>query len=313
VVLARAASSDATVLIEGEPGSGKSRAARHLHELSPRREGSLVVVDLAALPASLVEAELFGHEVGAFTGARVERLGRFRRAAGGTIVLEGVENLAVSLQAKLLRVLQERVVEPLGGETPVPIDVRVVATSTRALHQEVAADRFRQDLYWRLAVVVLQVPPLRLRRMELAALVAELGPLAALRAGVANRILSPEALALLAEHPWPGNVRELENALERVMVLGSGDQRLVAPVEFGFLQDAVVGAAQRLAREAVAQGVKVGELEQALLRTALSEHRGNHAAAARALGLSRRAFEYRLQHHQAEQQPDVGSGPQEPA
>ena len=310
--LASAAASDTTVLIEGEHGSGKSATARLLHAQSRRTRGALVTVDLAALPPTLLSAELFGCLPGAFTGALEERQGRFRRAEGGTLVLEGIENLPLDQQVKLLRVLQERQVEPLGSESAVPVDVRVVATSARSLEDEVAAGRFREDLYWRLAVVVLRVPPLRARLDELPALLAALGPAAAARAGVPERPIGAEALERLARHSWPGNLRELENTLERVMVLGAVPEASetpleVRPDELDFLDEGLDGAATRLAREALAQGLTVGVLNAALLEEALREQRGNHTAAARRLGLSRRAFEYRLT-HQREPEPPGGEG-----
>ncbi len=300
--LTRAAGSDTTVLLEGEPGSGKSTSARRVHAMSKRAHAALVVADLAALAPSLIEAELFGHLPGAYTGAREERLGRFRRADGGTLILERIESLPLEQQVKLLRVLQERRVEPLGAEVSHPIDVRLIVTSSRPLDVEVAAGRFRQDLYWRLAVVVVQVPPLRGRIDDLHGLVAELAPAAAARAGVALRPIGERALARLREHTWPGNLRELENALERVLVLGQacgpdGVPSEVQPQELDFLGEAVAGAAHRLAREALAHGLTVEELSNALLDEALREQRGNHTAAARRLGLSRRAFEYRRARH----------------
>jgi len=291
--LAAAAASDVTVVLEGEHGSGKSRAARALHGQSPRAAAPLVEVDLGALAPSLIEAELFGHEEGAFTGATCARLGRFRRADGGTLVLDGVEGLPAEAQGKLLRVLQERTVEPLGVERPVPVDVRVVATCAVDLAAEVAAGRFREDLFYRLAVVRLVVPPLRERPDQLVALARELTASVAERLGVPARDLSEEALARLAEHPWPGNVRELENALERVAVLGAeGDE--VSSDELGFLDEAVDGAAERLATEARAHGVGLDDLTRAVLEGALAAARDNASAAARSVGLSRRAFEYRL-------------------
>ena len=290
--LERLAASDASVLVLGESGSGKSRAARMLHEQGVRREGPLVEVRIAALPPTLVEAELFGHEEGAFTGADRERLGRVRAADGGTLVLDGIETMALDQQVKLLRVLQERVVEPLGG-APVPVDVRVVATAGVDLAEAVAAGDFREDLYYRLAVVILRVPPLRSRSSELGGLVSELSKQVSERVGVASRSLSPAALERLRAHPWPGNLRELENALERVHVLAPAAGE-VSAAEFEFLGEAVAGAERRLAREALSLGLQAEELTAAMLEEALAEQRGNVSAAARQVGLSRRAFEYRL-------------------
>jgi transcriptional regulator with PAS, ATPase and Fis domain len=284
----------ATVLLTGESGSGKSRAARRLHDASPRAAGPFVAVQLAALASSLIEAELFGHEAGAFTGASGARLGRFELASGGTLVLEGVETLALDLQVKLLRVLQERIVEPLGAESGRSVDVRVIATTARDLRGAVEAGAFREDLYYRLAVVPLSVPPLRVRaggpdfRDLCASLVADV----AVRLGVASRTLSPEALGALAAHPWPGNFRELENALERALVLGGTAGALEAE-HFEFLGETIRGRASELAQHALASGVGLEELDAAVLAAALEESRGNVAAAARRVGLSRRAFDYR--------------------
>ena len=295
--LARVARSDATVLIEGEPGSGKTRAARDLHAAGRRAAGPYVAIDLAALAPTLIEAELFGHEEGAFTGASRARAGRIRAAHGGTLVLEGIERLPPALQGKLLRALQERSVEPLGAESPVAVDVRLVATSSADLAGEVAAGRFREDLYWRVAVVRLRVPPLRVRSAGLGPLVDELVAGLARRAGLPPRTLGEAARERLARHSWPGNVRELENALERVTVLAErdagGQARPVEAEELDFLGESTAGAAERIAREALAQGVGLAELDARLLELALEENRGNASAAARALGLSRRAFEYR--------------------
>ena len=293
--LEQVAQTDVTVLIEGEAGSGKSLAAAHLHRSSARAAGPFVDVSIAALAPTLVESELFGHEVGAFTGARSARVGRFRSAEGGTLVLEGIEGLSLDHQAKLLRVLQEKVVEPLGADGPQPIDVRVVATSTHALGGLVEQGRFREDLYYRIAVVTLRVPPLRSRVGDLEGLVADLGARVAARAGVPLRPLSGPALEILTGHAWPGNVRELENALERVMVLRPSDEasQPVAADELAFLEDATRGAAGKIARDVLARGLTLDELTYAVMEEAVREHRGNLSAAARSVGLSRRAFDYR--------------------
>ncbi len=286
------ARSDATVLLEGESGSGKGAAARALHAASPRASGPLGTISLAALAPTLIEAALFGHERGAFTGADRARKGLFRQAQGGTIVLDDVDLLPREAQVKLLRVLQEREVEPLGGEEPVPIDVRVVATTNRDLRGEVAAGRFREDLYFRLAVVTLRVPPLRARTADLPELLETLVPRIAERVGKPARAFSPAACERLARHPWPGNVRELENALERVHVLGG--EGPVAAEELSFLGEAVAGAAEELARAALAGGLLIDDLALAMMELALEEERGNVSAAARRVGLTRRAFDYRM-------------------
>jgi DNA-binding NtrC family response regulator len=291
--LERAAASEATVLIVGEPGSGKTRAARWLHELSPRSAGPLAVVQPAALSPTLLEAELFGHEVGAFTGADRARLGRFRGASGGTLVLDGVEDLPASLQVKLLRVLQERVVEPVGSAEPVPVDARIVATSRVPLEAEVEAGRFREDLLYRLAVVPLVVPPLRARRADLELLVEEVGR--GLGASLAEpRPFCRAAWELLEAHRWPGNLAELENLVLRLGVLGTPGSE-VLPEELAELSEAPAGPdpAQRLAEEALDLGLQVGDIEAAMVRGALARTRGNASAAARALGLTRKALEYR--------------------
>ena len=284
-------SSDATVLLTGEVGAGKVRAARSLHAASGRHP--LVEISLAALAPSLVESALFGHEAGAFTDAKQARLGCFRRADGGTLVLEDVDLLPLDAQVKLLRVLQERVVEPVGAEAAVPVEVRLVATTSTDLAAGVAAGTFREDLYFRLAVVPLEVPPLRVHLEDLPDLAAACLAERAEALGLAPRTLTDDGLANLAEHPWPGNLRELENALERALVL-SGETTALGPDAFAFLGEAVAGVSDELARRALAAGLTVGDLEEAMMRRAVDEERGNLSAASRRLGITRRALEYRL-------------------
>jgi DNA-binding NtrC family response regulator len=303
--LRRAAESDSTVLIVGESGTGKARAAERLHRLGPRASGPLVAVSLVATSSTLVEGTLFGHERGAFTDAHRGRLGIFRRAQGGTVVLEDVEHLPLETQVKLLRVLQERLVEPLGAEASVPVDVRVVATASVPLERAVADGRFREDLYYRLAVLPLEVPPLRVRKEDLGPLAVGLVASVAKRVGVPGRPLAAGALAALQAHAWPGNVRELENALERVLVLGSrpGSTAPIEADEFAFLAQSLEGAADDLARTALAQGLTVDDMANAMMARALHDHRGNVSAAARSVGLTRRAFDYRRSQAQGEEAP----------
>jgi DNA-binding NtrC family response regulator len=294
--LRRASASESTVLLHGESGTGKSAAAARLHAWSARAAGPLVSVSLVATSPTLIEATLFGHERGAFTDAHRSRAGLFRRAQGGTVVLDDVEHLPLETQVKLLRVLQERVVEPLGAEASVPVDVRVVATAGTPLEREVEAGKFRSDLYYRLSVLPLEVPPLRVRRQDLPELATDLLGRVAERVGVAARTLAPKALERLQAYAWPGNLRELENALERVLVLAEERVGPIEPEELAFLAEGVEGRADELARLALASGLTVDELGEAMLRRALEEHRGNVSAAARSVGLTRRAFEYRRRH-----------------
>jgi len=290
--LERVAASEATVLLAGESGSGKSRAAARLHALGPRAAGPRVETHVSALASGILEAELFGHEAGAYTGADRARPGRFRRAEGGTLILEGVEDLAPEVQVKLLRVLQEREIEPLGGD-PVPVDVRVVATTSVDLQAAVERGDFREDLYYRLAVVQLEVPPLRRRLEDLPLLVESLAQGVSDRARVPARHFGPEALEHLARHTWPGNLRELENCVERVLVLGAAREGDVDPEELDFLGDPGEAGALRLARRALDEGLSIDELSGAMIEVAVEDAEGNLSAAARRVGLTRRALEYR--------------------
>ena len=285
----KAALSPAPAVVVGEGGCGKSAVAAALHRLGPRAQGPLVATSLAALAPTLIEAELFGHEEGAFTGAGRARLGRFRQAHGGTLVLEDLDHLPLELQGKLLRVLQEGEVEPVGAERPVKVDVRVVATSARDLRASVAAGMLRSDLYWRVAVLEIALPPLRARSEDIVPLAEAL-----IASAGSRRTLAPQAAERLVAHPWPGNVRELENAIQRVLALGGDEGRLIEAAELDFLAAEVAGRAEELAQRALALGITADALEDALITAALREQRGNIAAAARQVGLSRRALEYRI-------------------
>lgn len=310
--LAQVAASNATVLLRGESGVGKGLAARRLHAWSPRAQAPLIEVSLAALAPSLIEGELFGHVPGAFTGAVRARTGRFRQAHTGTIVLDDVDTLPNEVQVKLLRILQERTVEPVGDESGVAVDVRVVATTQADLRAAVEAGRFRRDLYYRLAVIELELPPLRARLDDLPAMAAEIVSSLAASRSLADRPLSASALERLATYAWPGNVRELENALERALVLCGARAEPGAPLEardFEFLGEDLAGVREEIAARALAAGLTLAEIEQALLAQALREQRGNVAAAARALGLTRRAAEYRLARLGGQREPPQPSEP----
>ncbi len=219
---ARVAETDATVLLSGESGTGKEVFARYIHAHSPRAAGPFVAINCAAIPDSLLEATLFGHEKGAFTGAQAAQPGKFEQAQNGTLLLDEISEMPLGLQAKLLRVLQEREVERVGGKKPVPLDIRVLATSNRDMVKEVAAGRFREDLYYRLNVFPLAIPALRERAGDIVPLARHV--LARHAALLKRQVrLSPEAEALLERYNWPGNVRELENTMHRVLILTSGD------------------------------------------------------------------------------------------
>jgi formate hydrogenlyase transcriptional activator len=226
--VAQVASTDATVLILGETGTGKELVARSLHEQSPRRGRAFVPVSCVALAPGLITSELFGHEAGAFTGAGKRRVGRFEQAHGGTLFLDEIGEMSPDAQAMLLRVLQERVIERVGGDA-VPVDVRVVAATNRDLLAEVTAGRFRADLYYRLGVFPITVPSLRERRHDIPELVAHFVRLFAARHGRAVSRVHPAALRALATHDWPGNVRELQNLIERAVIVSEGENLAFDP------------------------------------------------------------------------------------
>jgi len=279
-MIGMAAASDATVLVTGETGTGKELVARALHDHGPRAAGPFISVNCAAIPADLLESELFGHVPGAFTGAVKAQAGRFREAQGGTLLLDEIGDMNAAMQAKILRVLQERIVTPVGGR-PEPVDVRVVAATHRDLLRLVDAGGFRADLYYRLHVIPIALPPLRER-------VSDIVPLARHFLGLANperpKGLSPDAAAVLERWTWPGNVRELRNATERAAALARGPAIDASDLDFLRQDDAAtprVMAADLTLPEAVA------ELERTMIRRALAEGRGSRTEAARRLGINR--------------------------
>ena len=278
-----AAPTDATVLIEGETGTGKELVAKAVHRLSRRSRGPFVPVNCAALPESLAESELFGHVKGAFTGADKDRGGRFQQAQGGTLFLDEIGEMPLALQAKLLRAIQEREIQPLGATKPLKVDARIVAATNRSLEKLASAGTFRSDLYYRLNVVPLQIPALRER-------VEDIPILAAHFLASAKRKLTPAAATMLARYPWPGNVREMENLMQRLVVLkpkGDLDIGDLPPA----LRAAESGLSLAVAAELPAQGVDLysvlGDLEDRLIREALERSGGNRNQAALALGIKR--------------------------
>ncbi|ROR34542.1 sigma-54-dependent transcriptional regulator [Inmirania thermothiophila] len=272
--VAAVAATEADVLVIGETGSGKEVVARTLHRQSARRGGRFVAVNCGALPESIIESELFGHEAGAFTGARERRIGRFEYASGGTLLLDEIESMPPPLQVRLLRVLQERAVERLGGNEPVPVDVRVVAATKEDLLAAAREGRFREDLYYRLDVVRIVVPPLRERREDIPLLFHHFAAEAAARHGREPREPDPATVARLMAHDWPGNVRELRNAAER-WVLGL---------------EGAEGGPRGLAE-------RVEAFERALLADALRRHRGDIGAVCAELALPRKTLYDKLRRH----------------
>jgi DNA-binding NtrC family response regulator len=284
--ISRAARSQASVLVSGERGTGKELVARAIHRASPRAKGPLERLNCAAVPAELIESELFGHEAGSFTGATKQRRGKFERAHGGTLFLDEVGDMPLAMQAKLLRVLQERELERVGGNDLIKIDVRVVAASNKDLLEGCRTGQFRHDLYDRLNVLPLEIPPLRARREdvpELAAHFLELAWRANNRPGVR---LAPNAIDALCRHAFPGNVRELKNIIERLVIL-SPDETITAQEVERSLGVSGSAPAAGLYRPGVPFRVLVDEAERAILEEAMAHHGGQMAATARALGLER--------------------------
>jgi two-component system response regulator AtoC len=289
------AQSQSTVLLTGETGTGKELVARAIHDWSPQREMPLVKVNCAALPETLIESELFGHVRGAFTGALTNKKGRFALADGGTIFLDEVGTIAPAVQAKLLRVIQEREFEPLGSERTVKVDVRIIAASNRDLRQLTTEGRFQEDLYYRLNVIPLPIPPLRHRREDIPALVEYFIKRHAERAGKRVVGIAPEALVLLTEAPWPGNVRELENTLERAVVLSS--QPIIQANDV-VMVGAIAPSQPSLPSVNLKQNLEWTERET--VRRALESARGVKKDAAESMGISQRALSYYLAKHKLE-------------
>jgi len=285
----RAANSEATVLIAGESGTGKEVLARLIHQHSPRAQGPMVAVNCAAIPENLLESELFGHVKGAFTGAVSSRKGRFQSAAGGTLFLDEIGELRLDLQAKLLRAIQERVVAPVGADQPEAVDVRLIAASNRDLYAAIGQGTFREDLYYRLGVIPLHLPPLRERREDIPGLVSHFLLKLGASAGVR---FSAGALARLKSHPWPGNIRELQNIVERAVILRKG---LLIEAEELQLASAAQPASANGLPEIPDEGLSLEAVEQGLIKKALAKANGNRSEAARLLKIPRHVLIYRLE------------------
>jgi two-component system response regulator AtoC len=294
-VAGKVARHPSTVLITGESGTGKELVARHVHASSPRAERALVAVNCGAIPENLLESELFGHAKGAFTGATSEKVGLFEEADGGTLFLDEIGELPPSLQVKLLRALQEGEIRRVGDNTDRAVDVRLVAATARDLEAEVAAGRFRADLYYRINVVRLHLPPLRDRREDIPELVRHFVQLYARRLGLSVDSVSPAAMRLLIEYAWPGNVRELENVIERALVLADGPQ--IEPEQLAAMIRSPGATAP--ARDDLDLSIKrqAAALERGLIRDALARTGGNRTRAAKLLELSHRALLYKIREY----------------
>ena len=301
----KVAETDATVLVRGESGTGKELVARELHERSSlRRRGAFVAVNCAALPSELIESELFGHEKGAFTGAAARRRGKFEQADGGTLFLDEIGDMSATVQAKLLRALEERRIERLGGSESIPVDVRIVSATHRPLEQDIEKGSFRADLFYRLQVVTVEIAPLRERREDIPALAETFARQAAERYGLPSRALAPSALRRLVEHDWPGNVRELRNAVERAMILAEGGD-----VTAKDLPEEIGGGHGRAPKDESAPALDGNhlavpftsdfredrrEFERRYIARCLEESGGNVTRAAAVLGMHRQSLQHKL-------------------
>jgi DNA-binding NtrC family response regulator len=317
------ARSEATVLIQGESGTGKELIARFIHSCSQRAQQPFVAVNCAALPESLLESELFGHEKGAFTGAQARKIGKFELAHGGTILLDEVSEMDLPLQAKLLRVLQEREVDRVGGKDPVQIDVRVLATTNRNLEETVREGKFRADLYYRLNVIPVTLPPLRERRNDVKLLTEHF-----MRQYLGDKApaLPPEVLESLMNHPWPGNIRELQNAVQRAAILSQGQTprqgdfllSMNPQSQIESLRDTLPGMSRleaSIEKEAshsesldptslgIRSGMTVQEMEKALIFETLRSTGNNRTEAAKLLGISIRTLRNKLHEYRGDEAP----------
>lgn len=292
--VALVAPSEATALIVGESGTGKELIANAIHQNSPRKDRPFIIVNCAALPETLLESELFGHEKGAFTGAITRKQGRFQLAHNSSIFLDEIAEMAPATQAKILRVLQEREFEPVGSTQTIKVDTRVIAATNKNLEEEIQAGRFREDLYYRLNVVTVDVPPLRQRREDIPLLADFFLKQYAQKNRRLIKGFTPRATDLLMRYEWPGNVRELENIIERAVIMSRGE--MITPLEFpNDLQN--LDEALKESRIDLTPGRSLKEVEKVLILRTLEETGGNRTHAARILGISRRTLQLKLKEY----------------
>ncbi len=296
-LIERAAEYKATVLLTGESGTGKEVLARAIHAQSARRQAAFVAVNCGAIPETLLESELFGHAKGAFTGADRARRGLFEEADGGTLFLDEIGELPLPLQVKLLRVLQEEEVRPVGESKARRVDVRVLAATARDLEAEVAAGRFREDLFYRLNVLRVAVPPLRERREDIPLLVDHFLGQSRVSLGKDVRGIADDALARLVRYDWPGNVRELENVIERALILTDGDRLTLADLPDAIARPEAPSPAEATATADFSLAAARRRFETDFIREALAAAKGNRTHAARLLGISHRALLYKIKEY----------------
>lgn len=301
-IIEKVAETDATVLVRGESGTGKELVAREIHNRnSARREGAFVAVNCAALPSELIESELFGHEKGAFTGAAARRQGKFEQANGGTLFLDEIGDMSANVQAKLLRALEERQIERLGGNESIPVDVRIVSATHRPLEKEINNGNFRADLFYRLQVVTIEIPPLRDRREDIPLLAETFASAAAEKFGLPARTISQSALRRLLDYNWPGNVRELKNAMDRAVILADGPDLTVRDLAEGGNAE---GPTAEASDDGAGGGLKVPftadfredrrEFERRYISRCLEHTQGNVTRAAEILGMHRQSLQHKL-------------------
>src|SRR6266850_2382292 len=299
-VIERVAPTDASVLITGATGTGKELAARAIHDMSPRRNNAFVDINCSAIPETLIEAELFGHQRGTFTGAHENRSGLFEKASGGTLFLDEVDALNLSAQAKLLRVLQERTVRRIGARTNIAIDVRIVSATNCDLSQAVAAGRFRPDLYYRLRVLPLHMPELCTRAEDVRLLADHFLRTKAERNGQAPRRFTAEAMRAIKEYPWPGNVRELENAIEYALAIGMDEELGIADLPIELSSNQVHQGTddfKEVLKAYINETAPLAEVEKRYILSVLQQFGGNQVRTAAALGIDRSKLYRRLKQY----------------